>query len=183
MNKYFLYEQRALMNWDCGRALASDFSFCYTAPKCLGYLEGAKSVDRYFFSRASFGPKSYIISEPKSCETVHCKSRDVRIDKTVNFVTNEKGYILSPLDIARGVHKGPAPHKRQAYQWHRFKGHSSSKLSLPLKEVREIEDDYGIRLPLKKVDLCRNPYYGYWDEIVSKSWKDQSKRKHQWKNH
>ena len=179
MKKYYIYKQDykilEILETDPIFLFNKKYKIKYTDFIYIGYLVGAKEV--YNFLKYSICLENY--SYPIVC-TRTLQNRYLIIDEE-NRIRNFK-------ELTKNIKKN----KNRKRKWYPYQKRNNFKIKNELKQKLVKEDieiclEYGINI--KPMRDKRKVLYNSWDwydyERPSKkgrSWKEQSKRKRQWKN-
>lgn len=146
---------------------------------CLGYLEGAQAVYEYLKYKT-------VVTGP------HFHDKDVVNRKVYTtgettryyyYIEDEKGRLRDFKELTYNAKKSCQTHKhhRQVNKWHGANNHQEQRQAISPQDVKETANEYNIHLcPIKKKRV-----FDAWDSDgyfkISKSWKDQTRRKRQYK--
>lgn len=162
---------------------------------CLYYSDGAKDLYNYFTNKYKHtGEKFEIVTDFENHTSYNQMSYipynygyyknefDFYYYINVYLITDEYGCIVDYDELTKPFHKKHYyKHKKHAYKkMHSKSNYSNAKKELTAKELKNIQNEYGIKI--KQRHCYSWDVYDYYDCIsCSKSWKDQSKRKRQYK--
>lgn len=179
MKKYYIYKQDykilEILETDSVFLFNKKYKIKYTDFIYIGYLVGAKEV--YDFLKYNICLENY------SYPIVY-----TRILQNRYLIIDEENRIRNFEELTKNIKKN----KNRGRSWHPYQKRNNFKIKNELKQKLVKEDieiclKYGINI--KPMRDKRKVLYNSWDwygyERPSKkgrSWKEQSKRKRQWKN-
>lgn len=199
MKRYFIYMQKALVLetdieyvdlFGCGEMYERPLKYTciWSLFECLGYVEGTRELyaclgndchgrvrDSFNFTHESFTVDASIFF------TGHFKAPESLMKRYV--VVDELGRIRNYQELIRNVRKtGKHSRNHRAYQYRYVENANELRQSLTPEENRDVRADYGIHLECvkpkrKQIDWWNTEGY----RKVSRCWKDQSKRRHQYR--
>ena len=179
MKKYYIYKQDykilEILETDSIFLFNKKYKIKYTDFICIGYLVGAKEV--YNFLKYSICLENY------SYPIIY-----TRILENRYLIIDEENRIRNFEELIKNIKKN----KNRGRSWHPYQKRNNFKIKNELKQKLVKEDieiclEYGINI--KPMRDKRKILYNSWDwydyerpSRKGRSWKEQSKRKHQWKN-
>lgn len=199
MKRYYIYMQKALVLktdieyvdlFGCGQMYERPLRYtCIWSPfECLEYVEGTKELyaylgnDRHGLVRHSFNftHESFTV-DAGSFITGHFKAPESIMKRYV--IIDESGRIRNYQELIRNVRKSGNRHRNhRAYQYRYAEIASELRQSLTPEEIREYRDSLGILMESFKP---KRKQIDWWNtegcRKVSRCWKDQSKRRHQYR--
>lgn len=187
MKRYNIYEMKVDYEYiDDTHVIFTESPFV-----CLGYLEGAQAVYEYlkyktvvtvphFHDKDVVNRKVYTTGEATrdwGFLSYYISSR------CYYYIEDEFGRLRDFKELTYNAKKSCQTHKhhRQANKWHGANNHQEQRRAISPQEVKEITNEYKIHL----CSIKTKRVFDAWDSDgyfkISKSWKDQTKRKHQYK--
>lgn len=186
MRTYYIYKQTAKLIdvkslYDIYKRLPFEY---------IGYVHGTKALYDTFWRKALPWERPYFCNSFVDNKTIFLCSRFSYITDTDRpprdryIVTDETGSILDfhalikPHIEARKIYRNG---HQSAYQDHWGSTIPEMRQTITPEEIREIKDEYGITLRPCHPKRNRDPWEDSYCHRISKGWKQQSKRKHQYK--
>lgn len=184
MRKYYIYVSKV-------KYLQSDDYFQkyimkYLSYECIGYLCGTKEVLHYF-GRPSVVDQNRFYTDKwmGTSFEVPCHGRIFSSKhhvKDLYLIIDEKGEIRDLQEFYQTTKKGKSPKKRPVHGCFHFgKNIQEKRCSITPEERKEYQKKGFFLLEMKP----KRKKISNWNEVKftkgSRSWKDQSKRRHQWK--
>lgn len=184
MKKYYIYKQNYEILETQRKEFFSGFYFItvankikYTNFEFVGYLIGAQAIYDSL--------KNYICVDKYSYPTITIKGY---APQPRFLIIDEKERIRNFKELTKNCKKGKSRRK----SWHPYQNRNSFKTKNELKQVLVKEDvelclEYGVYIkPIRDKRKVLNSSWDWYDyerpSRKGRSWKEQSKRKHQWKN-
>lgn len=180
MKKYYIYEQdyeildtehEEIFGFYCNYK----YKIRYINFVCIGYVIGAQEVYDYLKYKKCVDSYSY-------------PTLVTYIQQKRYLIIDEKGNIRNFEELTKNVKRK----KRRSQKCHPYQCRYKFKIKNELKQILTKEEielclEYGVNIkPIrgKRKELCESwDWYGYdRPNKKGKSWKEQSKRKRQWKN-